>query len=53
MAPSTEGPMRDRILYRLTWLARAVAWRTAGPGPGHHSATDTPSRSVESVTAPW
>jgi hypothetical protein len=23
------------------------------PGPGHHSATDTPSRSVESVTAPW
>jgi hypothetical protein len=29
MAASTEGPMQDRILYRLTWLAMALSL-------GHH-----------------
>ena len=29
MAPSTEGPMHDRMLYRLTWLAAALSL-------GHH-----------------
>jgi hypothetical protein len=29
MAPPTEGPMHDRLLYRLTWLAAALSL-------GHH-----------------
>jgi hypothetical protein len=38
MGPSTEGPMHDRILHRLTWLAAL----SPGAPPGPARATTAP-----------